>query len=412
VSDAGFSAPSAAWTKHPGPLVRLLSGLLPRLDCGTLIVILPHGQRLVVQGMAAGPNRIPVAIPTGIIVLHRWRGLRSLLLNGDIGFAEAYMDGDWSSPDLPGLIGVLARNQDTVPGANGGNLLALLVNRLRHMSKANTLAGSRRNIVAHYDLGNEFYARWLDAGMNYSSALFRSAEMGLEAAQTAKQDRVLELLDLRHGQSVLEIGIGWGDMAERLARAGGRLTGVTLSPAQHGYARDRLARARLVADLALQDYRHIEGRFDRIVSIEMLEAVGEARWPIYFGRLRDRLAADGLIVLQTITIADERFEAYRRCVDFIQRYIFPGGMLPAPSALRREIERAGLEIVSVETFGESYARTLAIWRERFDAAWPAIVDARFTTRFKRMWDYYLAYCEAGFRAGTVDVGLWCLRHRR
>jgi cyclopropane-fatty-acyl-phospholipid synthase len=342
-------------------------------------------------------------------VLNRWRGLRRLLLGGDIGAAEAYIDGDWSSPDLVAIIEVAARNQPSIPGVDGGTWPSRLLNRLRHLARANTLAGSRRNIVQHYDLGNDFYRSWLDDGMSYSSALFQSPDQTLEAAQTAKQDRVMALLEPRPGQSALEIGIGWGGVAERLARAGARLTGLTLSPAQLGFAKDRLAGAGLEADLRLQDYREIEGRFDRIVSIEMLEAVGEAWWPVYFATLRRSLAEGGIIVLQTITIADERFAAYRRAADFIQRHVFPGGMLPSPSALRAEIVRAGLVIEAVETFGASYARTLQLWRERFEAAWPAIERMGFPPRFKRLWDYYLAYCEAGFRAGAIDVGLWRLR---
>lgn len=403
MSETTLEDGTSAWVGNRGVVAMLLARLLPELDCGALTVILPRGGRLEVRGATPGP--------AGTIVLKHWKALLRLLQSGDIGFAEAYMDGDWSSPDLTSLIDVIARNQAKVPGANGGHVLARLASRLRHRARANTLAGSRRNIVAHYDLGNEFYASWLDAGMSYSSALFQAPDMELEAAQTAKQDRVLQLLELQSGQTALEIGFGWGGMAERIIQAGGQLTGLTLSPSQLGYTENLLARAGLSADLRLQDYRHADGSFDRIVSIEMLEAVGERWWPVYFDQLRNRLAEGGRIVLQTITIADERFDAYRSGVDFIQRYVFPGGMLPAPTVLRREIERAGLEIVSVETFGDSYARTLKLWRERFDAAWPSIQDAQFTPRFKRMWDYYLAYCEAGFRARAIDVGLWCLRHR-
>ena len=378
-------------------------GLLPKLDCGSLSVILPNGRRILRQGRADGP--------AGTVTLHRWRALRRLLTGGDIGFAEAYMDGDWSSPDLTAFIEMVARNQSVIPGADGGAWPSRLVNRLRHLARANTLAGSRRNIVEHYDLGNEFYGRWLDSGMSYSSALFETPEQDLEAAQAVKHDRILAMLDPRPGQSALEIGIGWGSVAERLARAGADVTGVTLSPAQLGYARERLAAARLHADLRLQDYREITGCYDRIVSIEMLEAVGEAWWPVYFETLRRSLAADGVIVLQTITIADERFAAYRRAADFIQRHIFPGGMLPSPSILRAEVDRAGLAVEAVQTFGGSYARTLELWRERFDAAWADIESMGFSPRFKRMWTYYLAYCEAGFRSGAIDVGLWRLRHK-
>ena len=382
----------------------LLHRLFTRLRCGSLTVILPDGRRFSHDTRAAGPD--------AVLHIHRWRVLRRLLLAGDIGFAEAYMDRDWSSPDLTALIELAARHQASIPGANGGTPIARLIQRLRHLARPNTLSGSRRNIVQHYDLGNDFYASWFDSGMNYSSALFRDPEATLEAAQTAKQDRVMALLDPRPGHHILEVGFGWGGLAERLASSGATLTGLTLSPAQLGYAQARLSAAGLAdrVDLRLRDYRQVEGQFDRIVSIEMLEAVGESWWPIFFGMLRDRLRAGGVILLQTITIADERFTSYRRSSDFIQRYIFPGGMLPSPAALRAQIARAGLAVHSVEMFGASYAQTLKLWQDRFQAAWPEIAATGFSARFKLMWEYYLSYCEAGFRCGAIDVGLWRLTH--
>lgn len=389
--------------RAPRPLLRLLEQGLRRIERGTIAVHLPDGRRIAARGAGDGP--------AGMIDLHRWRTLRRLIFGGDIGFAEAYIDGDWSSPDLTALIEAAALNQPVLPGAHGGAWPVRLMNRIYHLLQANTLAGSRRNIISHYDLGNEFYAQWLDPGMSYSSGLFRSAGDSLEEAQSAKQDLVLDLLSLEPQQSVLEIGIGWGGLAERLIRAGGSVTGVTLSPAQLGYAAARLRREGLVADLRLQDYREIEGSFERIVSIEMLEAVGEQWWPLFFELLRRRLAPGGIAVLQTITISDERFPAYRSGADFIQRHVFPGGMLPCPSRLREEIDRAGLVLERVETFGDSYALTLRHWRERFDAAWPEIAALGFKPRFKRLWDYYLSYCEAGFKAGALDVGLWRMRAR-
>ena len=398
--------PAVEVTRPPrrGLAASLLRRLFSRLHCGSLTVILPDGQRFAHDTRAAGPQ--------AVLLVHRWRVLRRLLLAGDIGFAEAYMDRDWSSPDLAALIELAARHQASVPGANGGAPLARLIQRLRHLARSNTLSGSRRNIVQHYDLGNDFYASWFDSGMTYSSALFRDPEATLEAAQTAKQDRVASLLDLRPGQNILEVGFGWGGLAERLASSGAAVTGLTLSPAQHAYAQGRLSAAGLAnqVDLRLQDYRQVKGRFDRIVSIEMLEAVGESWWPVFFAMLRDRLRSGGVIVLQTITIADERFASYRRSSDFIQRYIFPGGMLPSPAALRAQIARAGLAVHSVEMFGASYAQTLKLWQDRFQAAWPDIASTGFSARFKLMWEYYLSYCEAGFRAGAIDVGLWRLGH--
>jgi cyclopropane-fatty-acyl-phospholipid synthase len=386
--------------RHPGAF--LLRRLLERLQCGTLTVVMPNGRAVTHCTHVAGPE--------AVLRLHRWRALLRLLGGGDTGFAAAYVDGDWCSPDLTALVELAARNQAQIPGANGGAWLMRLVNRWRHRARANTPAGSRRNIEQHYDLGNAFYACWLDAGMSYSSALFSGENQSLEDAQSAKQDRVLELLDVQQGQTVLEIGCGWGGLAERLAAAGCYVTAVTLSPAQHAFAQARVARAGLAdrVDLRLQDYRSIEGTYDRVVSIEMLEAVGEAWWPTWFELLRARLRPGGVTVFQTITIADARFEAYRRNADFIQRYIFPGGMLPSPTALRSQIKCAGLSLHTTEAFGASYARTVSIWQERFQAAWPDIAESGFPARFKRLWEYYLSYCEAGFRAGAVDVGLWRL----
>lgn len=373
-----------------------------RLTCGSLTFITPTGARVEYRTGTPGPD--------AVWVLHHWRAIRRLLTHGDIGVGEAYMDGDWSSPDLPALIELAARNDESLSKAIDGSLPARLLHRLVHLVRANTRSGSRRNITQHYDLGNAFYASWLDRGMTYSSALFRDADMTLDDAQTAKQDRVLELLDVRQGQDVLEIGFGWGGMAERLAARGCRVVGLTLSSAQREHALARMESAGHAdrVELRLQDYRDATGVFDRVVSIEMLEAVGEAYWPLFFDTLRARLAQGGVAVLQAITIADERFASYRRVPDFIQRHIFPGGMLPSPSVMRAQIDRAGLALHLVENFGASYARTLCEWRERFHAAWPEIAAMGFPPRFRRMWDYYLCYCEGGFRAGAIDVGLWRL----
>jgi cyclopropane-fatty-acyl-phospholipid synthase len=384
----------------------LFRHLLPRLAVGRLCVHTPAGD-VIEHDAGAGP--------AGVIHLHNWRALRRLFATGGVGFAEAYMDRDWSSPDLTALLEVAAANAERLGAVLDGASWLRGVNRLRHLLSANTRRGSRRNIAAHYDLGNDFYARWLDAGMSYSSALFTGDGQSLEAAQAAKQDRVVELLRLAGGESVLEIGFGWGGMIERLLASGARsVTGLTLSTAQRDYARARLESLGVAtrADMRLQDYRDVDGRFDRIVSIEMLEAVGQEYWAAYFNTLKRRLAESGLAVLQVITIAKAHFPSYRRGVDFIQRYIFPGGMLPSDEALRGEIAHAGFDLLSAETFGHSYALTLAEWRRRFDQAWPCIEGLGFDLRFRRMWDYYLSYCEAGFRTGLLDVGLYCLAPRR
>jgi cyclopropane-fatty-acyl-phospholipid synthase len=280
-----------------------------------------------------------------------------------------------------------------------------LLYTVKHRLHRNTREGAKRNIQAHYDLGNAFYREWLDPTMTYSSALFESG-MTLEEAQRNKWRRIAEELGLKPGDHILEIGCGWGGFAIFAAREyGAQVTGLTLSQEQYEFARAAVARESLgnLVDIRLQDYRDVQGSFDRIVSIEMFEAIGEKQWRQYFDVCRERLKPGGMAALQIITIADERFDAYRRNPDFIQLYIFPGGMLPSPSVLDASARSAGLGIETMRTFAQSYAETLKEWRARFDDAWPRIAPLGFDERFKRMWDYYLAYCEGGFRAGAIDV---------
>lgn len=380
--------------------------LLSTVQAGRLELRLPDGSRQVAQGERAGPS--------ASIEIHRWRALARLAGAGDIGLASAYRDGDWSSDDLVALLEFGLANESAWASTLAGSRLARMFARVLHRRHDNTRRGSRRNIAFHYDLGNAFYRQWLDADLIYSSALYRGDETSLEAAQAAKLERIVELLQvdtLDASSSTLEIGCGWGALALALARRQpGRVTGLTLSTEQLAHARERVREAGVDArvDLRLQDYRDVEGRHDRIVSIEMLEAVGEAWWPTYFDTLRERLKPGGRAVIQVITIADSQFESYRRGADFIQRFIFPGGMLPSPGALRAQIDRAGLALAGAETFGESYARTLVEWRRRFEAAWPSIAPLGFDESFRRLWRYYLCYCEAGFHAGRVDVGLYVI----
>jgi cyclopropane-fatty-acyl-phospholipid synthase len=280
------------------------------------------------------------------------------------------------------------------------------LDRLRHRLRPNSRRGSRHNIAAHYDISNAFYGCWLDGAMTYSSALFRDGGETLEAAQLAKYHNLAHLLGLKPGQHVLEIGCGWGAFAIIAAKDYGcRVTAVTLSREQQAFAVQRVRAEGLESrvEVRLQDYRDVDGVFDRIASIEMFEAVGEAFWPAYWGVVRQRLKPGGVAALQVITIADDRFARYRRGADFIQCHVFPGGMLPSPSALRAEIAAAGLTLTDEERFGASYARTLEIWRQRFEAAWPEIRAHGFDERFRRLWLYYLAYCEAGFRTAAIDV---------
>jgi cyclopropane-fatty-acyl-phospholipid synthase len=388
------------WPVFSSALRRPLLHFLRRIEIGTLTVTLPSGASIHHRGARPGPE--------AVLLVRRWRALWRMLLAGDLGLARAYMDDDCRSPDLRALLEFGARNAAARCKVPSDFPLAPNFGRIRHARRANTRRGSRRNVAAHYDLGNDFYALWLDPGMNYSSALFTQAGQTLEQAQDAKLSRVIELLDLEPGQRILEIGCGWGPLAERLiGRADCEITGVTLSAEQLDYGQARLHRQTIAKswDLRLQDYRDIAGHYDRIVSIEMLEAVGERYWPIYFNKLRQSLTDTGTAVLQVITIAESRFATYRRRPDFIQRYIFPGGMLPTLDIVRRQAARAGLRVIAQESFGASYAKTLAEWRRRFLHAWPFIEALGFDARFKRMWEYYLSYCEVGFEVGAIDVSL-------
>lgn len=397
-SAAQWFAPTARATRA---LARVL---IERIEAGALTLELPSGERLSRHAATPGPD--------AVMKLHRWSALRRVVTRGDIGFAEGYMEGDWSTPDLTSLLAFLHANEACLAVAWKGTLLQRLVDRLVHGRRANTRSGSRRNIAAHYDLGNDFYAAWLDPSMSYSSGLFGHDGDSLETAQMAKINRVAELLELRQGDRILEIGCGWGGLAEHLAREhGARMTCLTLSREQLAVAARRLAGADAsgASRALLLDYRDCRGQFDRVVSIEMMEATGESYWPQYFATIRDRLAPGGTAVLQVITIAEDRFEDYRERPDFIQRYIFPGGMLPTVTHMRALSAEAGLTLETVELFGASYARTVAQWRERFLRAWPMMTGELRSERFRNMWEYYLAYCEIGFSTGAIDVGLYRLR---
>ena len=387
-----------------GFLIRQLQRLLSRMSRGEIDIVLPNGETLHHRAVRPGPS--------AKLVIRRWRTVWRLMTGGEIAFADSYIAGEWWTPNLTAFLEFGACNDTGMRPAIMGNLAQRALRRLHHWRNRNTRRGSRRNIAAHYDLGNAFYRLWLDQGMQYSSALFATPDQPLEAAQRDKLDRVVQWLDLSGSERVLEIGCGWGALMERLLPLCD-VTGVTLSSEQLAFARQRLEGKDFAgrAELRLQDYRDIDERYDRIVSIEMIEAVGERFWPVYFEKLRSALTPDGTVVLQAITIAEDRFDNYRQQPDFIQRHIFPGGVLPTVTIINQQAARAGLELVDHQPFGPSYARTLAIWRERFLAAWPEIAKLGFDPAFKRMWDYYLCYCEAGFRQGAIDVGFYRFRPR-
>ena len=377
---------------------RIILSICQRIKIGAIGIVLPDGRSLVFRGDEVGPE--------GVILLHDSRALSRLASGGSLGLAESYLDGEWDSPNLTAVLECGVLNGQRFSEFFTVSPLKRLFDRLVHALRPNTRAGARRNIHAHYDLGNAFYERWLDPTMTYSSALFESRSQTLQSAQTAKYRALADMMDLKPGEHVLEIGCGWGGFAEYAAgERGARVTGLTISREQLAYAQARLQRQGLGerVDLRFQDYRDVAGAFDKVASIEMFEAVGEKYWPAYFGKIRDVLKPGGAAALQIITIEDEAFETYRRTVDFIQKYVFPGGMLPSMQALRKETGRAGLAWGGHFAFAQDYARTLAEWRHAFLAAWPDIQSAEFDARFKRLWTYYLAYCEAGFKGGAIDV---------
>ncbi|MEN8723560.1 MAG: cyclopropane-fatty-acyl-phospholipid synthase family protein [Alphaproteobacteria bacterium] len=379
---------------------KLAARLLSRAQAGRLTVTFSRGDVLVFEGTQPGPE--------AALILKSPATMRNLLTGGANGFAEAYLDADWDTPDLPALLSWGAANDDAMRLTSGGTILLRMADRIRHLFNNNSKTGSRKNIAYHYDLGNEFYKKWLDPSMTYSSAVFEREDEDLQDAQTRKYRQLAEALEITPGMDVLEVGCGWGGFAEVAARDfGANVTAITISQEQFDFATQRIEKAGLTDQVTVKfcDYRDIEGQFDRIASIEMIEAVGLKHLPTYFGVLRDRLKPTGLAGIQAITIEESRFDTYRKSVDFIQKYIFPGGFLPAVSYFHNVAGQAGLKVKREMFFGQSYATTLARWRDRFNEAWAEIhKEQEFDERFRRMWLYYLAYCEVGFARGRTDVG--------
>jgi cyclopropane-fatty-acyl-phospholipid synthase len=367
-------------------------------EYGRLTFVLPSGREVRVEGEKPGPD--------ARLIVNDFRFLSRVLSAGDIGFGEGFMAGEWDTPDLSEILEAFTLNLDRLQRLLEGGPLFRAINAIVHALHRNSRTGSRRNILAHYDLGNAFYSRWLDPSMTYSSARFERPGQPLREAQRNKYASLARQIELGPDNHVLEIGCGWGGFAEFVAgEIGARVTGITISPSQYEFARRRVFEAGLAekADIRLIDYRDVRGQFDRVASIEMFEAVGEEYWPTYFGKIRDVLAPGGRAGLQVITIRDELFAEYRRRADFIQKYVFPGGMLPSETRLKEETARAGLEWRDIVRFGQNYADTCAEWARRFENAWEDIRSLGFDERFRRLWRFYLGYCEAGFRTERTNV---------
>ncbi|AEF87745.1 MULTISPECIES: SAM-dependent methyltransferase [Delftia] len=413
---APLLSPSAAAPRRTPARARRVLNLLERLPHGQLDLEQPDGRLLHLP-------RPPSGAADAHCVLHDWQALERTLKSGDIGLAEGYIAGEWDSPDLAALLRLCMANRDHVQSLVYGSWWGRLGYRLRHLLQRNTRAGSARNIHAHYDLGNDFYRLWLDPGMSYSAAWFQGRtgqalrNADLQEAQQAKLRRTLDEVRLQPGQRLLEIGCGWGGLAEAAAQEfGARVTGVTLSREQLVWGQQRMQQAGLAdaVELRYQDYRDLPARhagepFDAIVSIEMFEAVGREYWRGYFQTLRDCLKPGGLACIQTITLREDLFARYLRSTDFIQQYIFPGGLLPSIPAFEQEARRAGLVVERRMAFGRDYAETLRRWRQSFEERLEAVRAQGFDERFVRIWTFYLAYCEAAFDTGNTDVVQFTLR---
>lgn len=386
---------------------RITTSLLGKIRVGTLHVTFPDG---TVQQFGQGGGVV------ADMTIHDLNVMMATIKYGDIGFAESYISGEWETNDLTAVLDLLVQNRDQLSTAIYGSWLGRMMYRVRHMMNANTKEGSKKNIHAHYDIGNEFYKLWLDTSMTYSSAIFaQDPNRSLLDAQIAKYQRVVDEINVKPGDRVLEIGCGWGGFAETVIRSKNvKLTGVTLSTEQLEWANQRMAKNNMSenSDLRLQDYRDIsDAKFDAIASIEMFEAVGEQYWPSFFECVSKNLKQGGKACIQTITMRDDLFEAYRSGTDFIQQYIFPGGMMASPKAFAEQCDRAGLKIVNEYAFGLDYARTLKLWQEAFQERLLDVKKVGLDERFIRTWEFYLSYCEAAFNNKNIDVVQYTLTHK-
>jgi cyclopropane-fatty-acyl-phospholipid synthase len=385
---------------------RLAGMMLLRAHRGSIRFDLPDGRRILFDHGQKGPH--------AVVEVHKFDFAKRAIAGGDVGFAESYMDQEWSTPDLTSVLEFFSENFEAAGQLAVGGFMVRVTNMIRHVFNRNSKSGSKRNIEAHYDLGNDFYRLWLDETMTYSSALYTKPGLSLAEAQTEKYARIADQIGLSEGKSVLEIGCGWGGFAEYAAKhRGANVTCLTISPSQREWALERMARQGLSnkVDIRLEDYRDHKGQYDGVASIEMFEAVGESYWPSYFAKVSECLKPEGRAALQIITIDNDLFPRYRKRADFIQRYIFPGGMLPSEEALAQQFATAGLTLQDKHYFRKDYAKTLRLWAKAFEERWAQIEPQGFDERFRRLWRFYLSYCEAGFDNGRIDVGHFTLSHQ-
>ena len=383
---------------------KVLGKLTETISAGCITFKLDNGKSIECDSGRHGPR--------AIIYLHSLKVVKRLLSSGYLGLSEGYINKEWTTPSLSDVFDFGSANMKELDKNLTENFFVSMSNQLVRFLQKNSRSGSRKNIATHYDLGNDFFKEWLDPTMTYSSALFSNEKEKLNVAQNNKYQRIIDKLNIKTSHNILEIGCGWGGFAEYAAlQTGTNITGLTISKEQFEFAVNRIKENKLAQNVSilLQDYRDVVGRFDRIISIEMLEAVGESYWPTYFKTISDRLKKNGAAMIQVITVPDDYFDYYRNSMDFIQRYIFPGGMLLCPGKIREHSAKAGLNLVDAHMFGPSYAKTLEQWQSSFQTNWHKIEEIGFDKRFKRIWEYYLDYTAAGFKSGAIDVGQFHLR---
>jgi len=388
--------------KNFSPWTSIFLEILEKIEYGELTLVTPEGVSLCFKGERLGSN--------SKVIVNNWKFCEKIFMSGDIGLGESYIDGDWDGPDINSLIRFGIENKNVLERVIKGSLLKIVFYRLKHLFNRNTKAGSKRNIHAHYDLGNDFYRLWLDKSMTYSSAYFVEGTESLYDAQINKYEKIFNELNITEGQHILEVGCGWGGFMEYAASRGVQVTGVTISKEQYEYAKHRL-KSISDANVLYCDYRELTGVYDHVVSIEMFEALGYEYWKTYFKKLSTLLRPDGKIIIQSITINDDDFKSYRKGTDFIQQYIFPGGLLSASKEVTRLARKCDLDVITEFKFGKDYGKTLEIWEESFSQKYHDIKNMGFDDKFVRTWRFYLKYCQGGFESGKIGVSHFILSKR-